>query len=60
MSLGSSPTPKPCSASPAPCSSGPTTKWQVTTDRRYLSESSMALLNVKTDEEVAKPELMTA
>ena len=37
-------------------------EWQVS-DRRYLSEGSMALLNSKpTDdtEEVAKPELMTA
>ena len=37
-------------------------EWQVS-DRRYLSEGSMALLNRKpTDdpEEVAKPELMTA
>ena len=34
-------------------------EWQVTSDRRYLSENSMAMLT-KTDEEVAKPELMTA
>ena len=35
-------------------------EWQVTAERRYLSERSMALLANKTDEEVAKPELMTA
>ncbi|MGN6130812.1 MAG: IS256 family transposase [Nocardioidaceae bacterium] len=34
-------------------------EWQVGTERRYLSEGSMALLT-KTTEEVAKPELMTA
>ena len=35
-------------------------EWQVTSDRRYLSERSMEQLNKKTEEEVAKPELMTA
>ena len=36
-------------------------EWQVTAERRYLSERSMEQLNKKTDqEEVAKPELMTA
>jgi putative transposase len=35
-------------------------EWQVTAERRYLSERSMALLADKTTEEVAKPELMTA
>ena len=35
-------------------------EWQVTADRRYLSEASMALLTKNTDKEVAKPELMTA
>jgi putative transposase len=36
-------------------------EWQVTADRRYLSEASMALLTTQTtEEEVAKPELMTA
>ena len=35
-------------------------EWQVTAERRYLSERSMALLATKTTEEVAKPELMTA
>ena len=35
-------------------------EWQVTSDRRYLSEASMALLTRKISEEVAKPELMTA
>jgi len=36
-------------------------EWQVTAERRYLSERSMALLaEKKTQEEVAKPELMTA
>jgi putative transposase len=37
-------------------------EWQVTADRRYLSEGSMALLTAKNnpDKEVAKPELMTA
>ena len=34
-------------------------EWQVTAERRYLSEHSMALL-AKTAKEVAKPELMTA
>ena len=37
-------------------------EWQVS-DRRYLSEDSMALLTAKStddDKEVAKPELMTA
>lgn len=33
-------------------------EWQVTAERRYLSERSMEQLN--TEEEVAKPELMTA
>jgi putative transposase len=35
-------------------------EWQVTAERRYLSERSMEQLNKKTEEEVAKPELMTA
>jgi len=35
-------------------------EWQVGTERRYLSEGSMALLTKKEAEEVAKPELMTA
>jgi hypothetical protein len=35
-------------------------EWQVTAERRYLSERSMAMLTTKTNEEVAKPELMTA
>src|SRR3954452_9605698 len=35
-------------------------EWQVTAERRYLSEHSMALLAEKPTEEVAKPELMTA
>jgi transposase-like protein len=38
-------------------------EWQVTADRRYLSEHSMAQLAKNTtdeNEEVAKPELMTA
>jgi putative transposase len=35
-------------------------EWQVTAERRYLSERSMALLTAKNTEEVAKPELMTA
>jgi transposase-like protein len=37
-------------------------EWQVTAERRYLSERSMALLTDKTStsKEVAKPELMTA
>ena len=35
-------------------------EWQVTAERRYLSERSMALLANKPTEEVAKPELMTA
>jgi putative transposase len=38
-------------------------EWQVTAERRYLSEHSMAQLAKKTNEkneEVAKPELMTA
>lgn len=35
-------------------------EWQVTTERRCLSEHSMAKLAAKTTEEVAKPELMTA
>src|SRR5690348_3280712 len=35
-------------------------EWQVTAERRYLSERSMALLAITTNEEVAKPELMTA
>ena len=36
-------------------------EWQVTAERRYLSERSMALAAPRTtDEEVAKPELMTA
>jgi putative transposase len=34
-------------------------EWQVS-DRRYLSEGSMALLSTPTKEEVATPELMTA
>jgi putative transposase len=34
-------------------------EWQVS-DRRYLSEGSMALLSTPTEEEVATPELMTA
>ena len=35
-------------------------EWQVTAERRYLSERSMEQLKKKTDQEVAKPELMTA
>ena len=35
-------------------------EWQVTAERRYLSERSMEQLHKKTNEEVAKPELMTA
>ena len=35
-------------------------EWQVSAERRYLSERSMALVTNKPDEEVAKPELMTA
>jgi len=35
-------------------------EWQVSAERRYLSERSMALLAEKTTEEVAKHELMTA
>jgi transposase-like protein len=35
-------------------------EWQVTAERRYLSERSMEQLNKQTEEEVAKPELMTA
>ena len=35
-------------------------EWQVSAERRYLSERSMALVATKTNEEVAKPELMTA
>src|SRR4051794_21448904 len=35
-------------------------EWQVSAERRYLSEHSMALIATKTGEEVAKPELMTA
>ena len=35
-------------------------EWQVTAERRYLSERSMALVANKSHEEVAKPELMTA
>lgn len=35
-------------------------EWQVTAERRYLSETSMALLTTPTTKEVAKPELMTA
>ena len=37
-------------------------EWQVTAERRYLSEHSMELITntKKTPEEVAKPELMTA
>ena len=36
-------------------------EWQVTADRRYLSEPPWgALLNAKNEKEVAKPELMTA
>jgi putative transposase len=35
-------------------------EWQVSAERRYLSERSMALVASRSDEEVAKPELMTA
>ena len=35
-------------------------EWQVSAERRYLSERSMAMVASKSDEEVAKPELMTA
>src|SRR4051812_1036316 len=35
-------------------------EWQVTAERRYLSERSMEQLTKKIEEEVAKPELMTA
>ena len=35
-------------------------EWQVTADRRYLSEASMALLTKDNTKEVAKTELMTA
>src|SRR3954454_22824699 len=35
-------------------------EWQVTAERRYLSEHSMELITEKKTEEVAKPELMTA
>lgn len=35
-------------------------EWQVATERRYLSEGSMTLLTATTEQEVAKPELMTA
>jgi putative transposase len=37
-------------------------EWQVTAERRYLSEHSMELIagTNKTAQEVAKPELMTA
>ena len=34
-------------------------EWQVSAERRYLSERSMALVTEKNTEEVAKPELMT-
>jgi hypothetical protein len=34
-------------------------EWQVHTERRYLSQHSMALLAKKTTEEAAKPELLT-
>ena len=35
-------------------------EWQVTAERRYLSERSMALLANKPTQGVAKPELKTA
>jgi putative transposase len=35
-------------------------EWQVSAERRYLSERSMALIVKNRTEEVAKPELMTA
>ena len=35
-------------------------EWQVTAERRYLSEHSMAQLAKTKTGEVAKPELMTA
>jgi len=35
-------------------------EWQVSAERRYLSEGSMALLTKNETKEVAKPELMTA
>src|SRR3954463_8582231 len=35
-------------------------EWQISAERRYLSEHSIALIATKTGEEVAKPELMTA
>ncbi len=35
-------------------------EWQVSAERRYLSEGSMALLTKTDTKEVAKPELMTA
>ena len=35
-------------------------EWQVSAERRYLSERSMALVANRSEEEVAKPELMTA
>ena len=35
-------------------------EWQVSAERRYLSERSMALVANRSDEEVAKAELMTA
>jgi transposase-like protein len=35
-------------------------EWQVSAERRYLSERSMALVANRSKEEVAKPELMTA
>jgi putative transposase len=35
-------------------------EWQVASERRYLSEGSMAALTKTDDQEVAKPELMTA
>jgi putative transposase len=35
-------------------------EWQVSAERRYLAERSIAQLTENNTEEVAKPELMTA
>jgi putative transposase len=53
-----SPNPRRCCGWPGRCCPKPTTKWQIS-DRRYLSEGSMALF-IATTKEVTPAQLMPA
>jgi len=58
--VGVFPNPQPCSDWPAPCWLRPTTSGKSAPSAATLSERPMPLVATKTDEEVAKPEVMTA